>query len=94
MTGQGKTYRRADHRTGSVQLDTLRDEVYRQMFRLEAGLPKAEIRLAVALLRAWNALEALPVAEEQRQWLQRICPVCVQMIESPPTSSSDPSVRR
>jgi hypothetical protein len=68
-------------RPGPIVWKRLRDEVYRQMFRAEAGKPRAEIHLALALLHAWMRLEALPAENEQRQWLRTICPICVQMIE-------------
>ena len=38
----------------------LKDEVYRQMFRLEESRPGAEMGLALALLRAWLAAESNP----------------------------------
>ena len=66
----------------SLGLDPLRDEVYRQMFRVESGRPQAELRLATAMLKAWSALELLPADDERRQWLRNICPICVMMIES------------
>jgi cell division FtsZ-interacting protein ZapD len=62
--------------------EKLRDEVYRQMFRLEAGRPGAGTALALALLRAWMAWEQLPRRSEARQWLRQLCPLCLQMIES------------
>ncbi len=45
----------------------LKDEVYRQMFRLETNRPGADLGLALALLRAW---------------LKKVCPICLLMIES------------
>ena len=60
----------------------LKDEVYRQMLRLEAMRPSADLLLAVALLHAWEALELQPMDSEPRQWLRRICPLCVRMIEA------------
>jgi hypothetical protein len=68
--------------TRSLGLDPLRDEVYRQMFRVESGRPQAELHLARAVLRAWSALELLPVDDERRKWLRKICPICVRMIDS------------
>ncbi len=61
----------------------LQDEVYRQIFRLEAGCPAADLRLAVALLRSWMALEQSPSRSQARKWLRAICPVCLRMIEAP-----------
>ena len=40
--------------------EPLQDEVYRQMFRLEASRPGSALDLALALLRAWMAAESLP----------------------------------
>jgi hypothetical protein len=62
-------------------IDRLKDEVYRQMLRLEGGRPSAEVLLAVGLLHAWMALEGEPPGCETRQWLRRLSPVCVRMIE-------------
>jgi len=60
--------------------EQLKDEVYRHMFRLEANRPGADLDLAVALLRAWLApdVEGGGVCE----WLKKICPICVAMIEA------------
>ena len=66
----------------------LQNEVYRQMFRLEDHRPGAEVDLALALLRAWQACGSGPGARAQRQWLRKICPICVAMIESASSSSS------
>jgi hypothetical protein len=66
-------------RRGTVQL---KDEVYRQMFRLEEGRPGAEMGLAVVLLHAWIAADAEPKCREDRDWLKKISPICLQMIEA------------
>jgi hypothetical protein len=68
------------HTTGKAPLERLQDEIYRQMFRLEAGRRSADVLLAVALLRAWMALEREPAQSEPRQWLRSVCPVCLSMI--------------
>ncbi len=60
----------------------LKDEVYRQMFRLEESCPGAEMGLALALLRAWAATDAEPETGDEHDWLQKISPICLQMIES------------
>jgi hypothetical protein len=60
----------------------LKDEVYRQMFLLEEGRGGADIGLALALLRAWAATDTKPEADDPRDWLRRVSPICVQMIES------------
>jgi hypothetical protein len=62
--------------------DRLKDEVYRQMLRLEAGRPAAHVLLAVALLNAWMTLDEQPLDCEPRQWLRKVCPVCLRMIEA------------
>ncbi len=59
----------------------LQDEVCRQMLRLEAGRPSAHLLLAVALLNAWMLLEAQATDCEPRQWLRRLTPACLRMIE-------------
>jgi hypothetical protein len=64
---------------GTLQL---KDEVYRQMFRLEEGRPGAEMGLAVALLRSWIAADPKPQSSEDRDWLKKISPICLQMIEA------------
>ncbi len=58
--------------------EQVKDEVYRQMFRLEASRPGAEMDLALALLRAWQAAES----GDERNWLKKICPICLVMIEA------------
>jgi hypothetical protein len=60
----------------------LKDEVYRQMFRLESHRPGAERDLAVALLRACTASYSLPRTGIDRLWLKKICPICMAMIET------------
>ena len=60
----------------------IRDEVYRQMFRLEAQRAGAEMDLAMALLRAWMALCSEPQCSKEKPWLKKISPICLQMIES------------
>ena len=62
--------------------EQFKDEVYRQMFRLEANRPGAEMDLALALLRAWQDADAKPEDMEERQWLRKICPICLEMIEA------------
>jgi len=70
----------------------LKDEVYRQMFRLEESRPGAEMGLALALLRAWAATDAEPETGDEHDWLQKVSPICLQMIES--SSQKLDSVRR
>jgi spermidine/putrescine-binding protein len=61
--------------------ERLKDEVYRQMYRLEASRPGAEVALAIALLRAWIASDSEAQMPQSREWLLKICPICIQMIE-------------
>ena len=60
----------------------IKDEVYRQMFRLEERYPGAEMGLALALLRAWQAADLKSARGEEREWLKKISPICVEMIEA------------
>lgn len=62
--------------------EKLKDEVYRQMFRLEANRPGADLDLAIALLRAWIALDSGQGVSESREWLNKVCPICLLMIEA------------
>ena len=60
----------------------LKDDVYRQMFRLEERRPGTEMALALALLRAWLASGSKPECGEERDWLMKVSPICLQMIET------------
>jgi hypothetical protein len=60
----------------------LKDEVYRQMLRLEAGRPGAEMSLAIALLHASVSTNSRSVSSDARQWLRKISPICLEMIEA------------
>ena len=60
----------------------LKDEVYREMLRLEANRPGAEMALALALLRAMVQSESLSARHEFADWLRAICPVGLRMIEA------------
>jgi hypothetical protein len=62
--------------------EQFKDEVYRQMFRLEAGRHGAELDLTIALLRAWLALDSDSGVSKSREWLKKICPLCLLMIEA------------
>jgi DNA-directed RNA polymerase specialized sigma24 family protein len=66
----------------SRRYERLKDEVYRQMYRLEASRPGAELALAIALLRAWTTLDTEADMPKPREWLMKICPVCLPMIEA------------
>jgi hypothetical protein len=60
----------------------LKDEVYRQMYRLEEGRSGAELGLALALLRAWIAKGSKREGAGNREWLGKVSPICLQMIET------------
>ncbi len=78
------------HPTRLPRSEPLQDEVYRQMFRLESSRPGAGLELALALLRAWVAAETLPNNRDQKLWLQKISPICIEMIESSLYPSAPP----
>jgi hypothetical protein len=63
------------------RVNRLKDEVYRQMFKLEEGKPGAEMGLSLALLRAWAATDTEPEGSDEWDWLKKISPICLQMIE-------------
>ena len=62
--------------------ERLQDEVYRQVFRLEAHRQGAELDLSVALLRAWQAADGAASQDHEWLWLKNICPICIKMIEA------------
>ena len=62
--------------------ERIKDEVYRQMFRLEESRPGAEMGLALALLRAWLDAESKPASDSEQDWLKKVSPVCLEMIEA------------
>jgi hypothetical protein len=70
------------HTSRPPRSEPFQDEVYRQMFRLEASRPGAALDLALALLRAWTAADAQPANRSQKHWLRKISPICIEMIES------------
>ncbi len=76
MTARAGTTRLVGSR--QIRGERVKDEVYRQMFRLEEGRSGAEMGLALALLRAWLAA----ASEEEREWLKKVSPICLEMIET------------
>ncbi len=60
----------------------LQDEVYRQVFRLEAHREGAALDLSVALLRAWQVADRVAEQDREWQWLKAICPICIKMVEA------------
>jgi len=84
-------HRSASAASSRKRSDELKDEVYRNMFRLEERRLGAERDLAVALLRAWVAMDSLPRSGEAKKWLQKICPICLSMIEASQQSGEQKS---
>jgi hypothetical protein len=62
--------------------ESLKDEVYRQMYKLEANCPGADLFLSIALLRAWIASDSEADMPLEREWLTKISPICLTMIEA------------
>ena len=81
MKGSIVTRRKSSSSNPLRRSSRLQDEVYREMYLLEARRPGSEMALALALLRAWNETESLPQSDEIRLWLRTVCPLCVKMIE-------------
>jgi hypothetical protein len=92
------TVRKGIHRPArprQLRGERLKDEVYRQMFRLEERRSGAEIGLALALLRAWLAADSKAASDEEKNWLRKVSPICLEMIEVAlrVSSASPPSVQ-
>ena len=48
--------------------------------------------LALALLRAWLVAESKPASDEDREWLRKVSPICLKMIEAAlPAADTDSS---
>lgn len=67
---------------GSRRIHRLMDEVYREMYQLEAGRPGAEMGLALALLRARAAADLAPERHTDWDWLKNVLPIGLKMIEN------------
>jgi hypothetical protein len=80
MTARKTTGRRTASRP--VRGERIKDEVYRQMFLLEESRPGAAMGLAVALLRAWIDANLKSASDEDRGWLKKVSPICLEMIEA------------
>jgi hypothetical protein len=65
-----------------IRGERAKDEVYRQMFLLEESRPGAAMGLALALVRAWIDSGSKPASNEERDWLQKVSPICLEMIEA------------
>jgi hypothetical protein len=86
-----KTPERASRVSQSRRANHLKDEVYREMLRLEASRPGSEMALALALLRAIVQTQALTEQAEYSDWLKAICPVGLRMIEISLGEYADPN---
>jgi hypothetical protein len=66
----------------SRRIDRLKDQVYREMLRLEANRPGSEMALALVLLRA-AVQRGRSVAEDQefQRWVNEVCSLGLKMIE-------------
>ena len=73
--------------------ESLKDEVYRQMYRLEAHKPGADLDLAIALLRGWLKPNPQTESDQLHEWLKKVCPICLLMIEAA-RRGGDPVERR
>ena len=62
--------------------EQIKDEVYRQMFLVEEKRQGAEIELALVLLYAWQIADSTPANEGMRDWLKKVSPICMEMIEA------------
>ena len=87
MSGSGKVSDgRATAPVGRVsqnrKINRLKDEVYREMLLLEVNRPGAEMGLALALLRAIVQSGSCIDQEDFGDWLRRVCPVGLHMIEA------------
>src|SRR5215469_5803786 len=87
MSGSSKTTRQnakapVSRISQARRMNSLKDEVYREMLLLEMNRPGAEMGLALALLRAIVQSESLQKQEEFEQWLASVCPLGLQMIEA------------
>jgi len=78
----GKVAMRSPHQSAHTRSAHLKDEVYRQMFRLEENRPGANMGLALALIHAWIATETEGEIAGYRDWILKLSPICVQMIEA------------
>ena len=75
------TMMRQNSYSGLRGVHRLMDEVYREMYLLEAGRPGAEMGLALALLRAAAAADRRSEKAEDWEWLKAVLPICLAMIE-------------
>ena len=76
------------------RLNRLRDEIYKAMLRVEAHKPEAKGSLQEALLHAWHATNEVKDVEEFRLWLQKITPICLEMLSGGEQTEFDSDTRR
>lgn len=88
----GKAAMRTPRQSAHARTAHLKDEVYRQMFRLEENRRGADMGLALALLHAWIATGTEDETAVYRDWLVKLSPICVQMIEA--SQSANPAAFR
>ncbi|HVJ09193.1 MAG TPA: OsmC family protein [Acidisarcina sp.] len=75
-------------RSTQPTMDTLRDQTYRSMLRLDAGKEGAVPSLCVALAEAWNAVGTIGESRQFGEWLRKITPICLIMISHSRCSGS------
>ena len=78
---QARTMTRHKTHPGSARIHQLMDEVYQEMYLLEAGHPGAEMGLALTLLRARVAADRESEKGTNWGWLKSVSPICLKMIE-------------
>jgi hypothetical protein len=66
----------------SRRINRLKDEVYREMLRLESNCPGSEMGLALALLRAALERDSLSEDVQVQEWLTEVCRLGLKMIET------------
>jgi len=78
---EGNAAMRTTRQSATTSTAQLKDEIYRQMFRLEENRPGADMGLALALLRIWVTTSSGPETIQDVDWLRKLTPICLQMIE-------------
>jgi hypothetical protein len=66
----------------SRRINRLKDEVYREMLRLESNCPGSEMGLALALLRAALQRDSFGEDVQFQQWLTEVGTLGLKMIET------------
>jgi hypothetical protein len=81
MTGGEKASAPIDRASQIRRMNHLKDEVYREMLRLEIHRPGSEMGLALALLRAIVQSDSFFDRADFSEWLKTVCPLGLGMIE-------------